>query len=315
MGSQVQLFFPAGLYTHTGQAVLRIMELVESIEQEISVYRPGSDLVRLHQLAVSRPVAVGGALADLLETALEWQKRTCGAFDPTMGPLSRLWGFRGRTPRLPLPEEIETARRCVGVHHLDWNPAMKTLRLLHPDCEVDFNGIGKGFAIEKMGELLRSMGIQQWVIHAGQSSVSAGTPVDGEDGWTIGISDPIRPRRRLATVRLHRQSLGTSGSARQVLVCGGRRYGHVLDPRSGWPAEHWSSATVVHDSAIASDVLSTALFVMSPDEIGAFGEQYPQVKYLLVGSGPGSPRILAANFGEGELSFPDEEPEGSPEKG
>ncbi len=308
MGCRVQLFFPAGVFARAGDAVTAAMDLVDSLENEISVYRQGSDLNRINQLATTRPVPVDGTLAELVEQSLAWFARTGGAFDCTMGPLSKLWGFRARQPVLPSQQEIAAALQQVGSSQIEWNPDARTVRLLNPGTEIDFNGIGKGYILGQVAELLMSRGIDRWLIHSGQSSVTAhGNDSDfGNEtsaGWTVGVSHPLVANRRLAEVRLQDRSLGTSGSARQVLVRDGRRYGHVLDPRTGWPADHWISMTVVHRCPVACDVLSTALFVMSPAEVDAFATQNRDVGVVAIrqDSNTGKIETVQKNFAPGEI--------------
>lgn len=302
MGSGCQIFLPDRMYPNAGAAVVAGIAGMERLEQELSIYRIDSDLSRINQLARRKAVPVSGSIAHLLALSLAWNQETGGTYDPAMGPLTNLWGFRQRKPVLPPADEIDRVLQIAGVRNVVWDPADQTVRLLHPEAEIDFNGIGKGYGLELFAEGLRRQGVGCWILHAGQSSVVAGDPLPGESGWLVGISDPVIPGRRLAGIRLANQSLGTSGSARQVLVSGGNRYGHVLDPRTGWPAQHWLSATVVHPSPTTCDVLSTALFVMSLEELTRFTAERPDVKCLMVAQeSDGACRCEAFNFAPGEI--------------
>ena len=306
MACDVQFFFPLDRYPAAPEVAMRCMELVEQLENSISIYRPGSDICRINQLALQRAVPVGGFVGELVPLALEWHAKTDGAFDCTLGPLSRLWGFRNRQPRLPDSEEVARTLKDVGSRFLEWDSAERTLRITNPNSEVDFNGIGKGFVIGKIAESLRAKQIGDWMIHAGQSSVMAlGNEVLESNGWTVGVSHPLVPRTRIAEIVLRDQSLGTSGSARQAFVSEGKRYGHVLDPRTGWPATHWVSMTVVHDSPIACDVLSTALFVMSPVEVDQFAAKNSEAKIfgVRVVEDSESIELVSRNFAAGELTI------------
>lgn len=287
MGCQFELFFPGGLGKAVVEAGGRVADLVELIENEISVYRPGSSLSRLNAAAARRPVPVSGHLAGLLPICLDWNARTGGAYDCTLGPLARAWGFRVRQPRLPSPEEIAAALETTGSHWLEWSSEVPSIRFRREGVEIDFNGIGKGYAMRAAAELLRGAGQRHFLVHGGQSSVvAAGHETGAADlesearGWRIGIADPIVPRRRIAEIRLVDEALATSGSARQALIHQGQRYGHVLDPRTGWPAGHWLSATAIHADATVCDALSTALMVMSEAEIDIFAREHPVVGIL-----------------------------------
>jgi FAD:protein FMN transferase len=284
MGCQFELFFPGGLTKGSMDASGRVASLVAQIENEISVYRPGSTLSRLNAAAARQPVPVSGHLATLLPLCLDWHAWTGGAFDCTLGPLARAWGFRIRQPRMPEPEAIAAALEITGTRWLEWTGDPPAIRFLREGMEVDFNGIGKGHAMQEAAGLLSGSGQRHFLVHGGQSSVVAAGNESGREGsdkgppgWRIGIADPLVPRRRLAEVRLVDQALATSGSGRQALIHNGRRYGHVLDPRTGWPASHWLSATVIHTDPTVCDVLSTAVMVMSEAEVDAFAAKHPAV--------------------------------------
>ncbi len=284
MGCQFELFFPGGLTKASVDASGRVASLVELIENEISVYRPGSTLSRLNAAAARQPVPVSGHLATLLPLCLDWHAWTGGAFDCTLGPLARIWGFRVRQPRMPQPEAIAAALEISGTRWLEWTDDSSTLRFLRESVEVDFNGIGKGHAMQEAAGLLTGLGQRHFLVHGGQSSVVAAGNESGREGskmgqpgWRIGIADPLVPRKRLAEIRLVDEALATSGSGRQALIHNGRRYGHVLDPRTGWPASHWLSATVIHTDATVCDVVSTAVMVMSEAEVDAFAANHPAV--------------------------------------
>jgi len=305
MACDVQFFFPLEKYPSAPDVAMRCVDLVEQIENAISVFRPGSDICRINQLAKIRAIPVGAFVDELIPLALNWHAKTGGAFDSTMGPLSRLWGFRARKPQLPEAADIVRTLEAVGSRYLDWNPANKTVQILHPHAELDFNGIGKGFVIGKIANALDARQIGDWMIHAGQSSVTAmGSGEADSAGWVIGVSHPLVPRTRIAEIDLRNQSLSTSGSARQAFVAGGKRYGHVLDPRTGWPAAHWLSMTVVHDCPVACDVLSTALFVMSPEEVERYVKENPDVKILGVRMMDDREQVelVARNFATSELT-------------
>jgi thiamine biosynthesis lipoprotein len=189
---------------------------------------------------------------------------------------------------MPEAKALAAAHHVTGTRWLEWDAAARSVRFARDGVEIDFNGIGKGFAMDEAASLARSAGLGDFLLHGGQSSVVAagherrGGPNEVEPGWRIGIADPLVPRRRLAEVRLVDEALATSGSARQSFIHDGQRYGHVLDPRTGWPARHWLSTTVIHVSATVCDVLSTATMVMSETEIDALAASRPEVVIVAV---------------------------------
>jgi thiamine biosynthesis lipoprotein len=142
------------------------------------------------------------------------------------------------------------------------------VRFLRPGVEINPGAIGKGWAIDRAVESLAAAGVASVLVHGGQSSVRArgtqGPAVEGRHGWRVGLRHPLRPGRRLATITLDDRALGTSGSGTQFFIDRGRRVGHILDPRTGLPAEGVISATVLAESAADADALATALYVLGP---------------------------------------------------
>jgi thiamine biosynthesis lipoprotein len=151
---------------------------------------------------------------------------------------------------------------------------------------VNFNGIGKGYALDRMAELLALHSVDEYLLHGGKSSVLArgNQPGHGTRGWTVGLRHPLRPAERLADFCLRDQSLSTSGSGTQFFIRRGQRYGHILDPRTGWPAEGLYSATVIAPTAAEADALSTAFYVMGPEEVEKYCAAHPEISVLLVAS-------------------------------
>jgi thiamine biosynthesis lipoprotein len=147
-------------------------------------------------------------------------------------------------------------------------------------------GIGKGYALDRGAELLQENGTSDFVFHGGQSSIVArGSRLDPEQetpGWKVGVNHPLRPEQRLAEITLQDQAIGTSGSRRQSFYHQGKRYGHIIDPRTGWPAQDVYSATVIAPTAATADALSTAFYVMGVENSLSYCEHHPEVAALIV---------------------------------
>jgi len=182
------------------------------------------------------------------------------------------------------------------------DPAGARVRFTRPGIEINPGAIGKGWALDRALEMLRAAGVPSVLLHGGSSSVRAlgtqGPATAGRAGWRVGIRDPLRPGRRLATVTLLDRALGTSGSGTQFFVDRGRRLGHILDPRSGLPAEGVLSATVVAPRAAAADALSTALYVLGPAGLDVVAPAGGDVAAILVvpARRSGAVRVLSANL-------------------
>jgi FAD:protein FMN transferase len=233
------------------------LDAVDRIEDRLTVFRETSEVARVNREAAAGEVEASPMLFDLLLRCRALHAETEGAFDPTSAPLSRCWGFLARQGRLPSAEDIEAARRRVGMDAIALDPAARTVRFTRPGMELNFGAIGKGHALDLVADLLRQRGVPRALVAAAGSSAVA---LGGGDGFPV----EVRSRRVdgvLARLRLRDAALGTSGAGEQYFEVDGRRYGHVLDPRTGWPAEGVLSATVAGADAASADALSTAFLV------------------------------------------------------
>ena len=286
MACDFQVFLNLHQQSIAPDAVMMAFELIDSLEDRLSIYRPHSELSLLNQLAAGQPVPLPADLYGILELAQQLSESTAGAFDITSTPLSRTWGFFQRQSIVPQQSAIDANMQLVGRQHLRLERSARTIEFLKRGVEINLHSIGKGYAVEQAALQMKSQGIDDFVIHGGQSSVLARGRCMSRDsdsaGWKIGLSHPIVPETRLAEIVLRDESLGTSGSARQGFVYGGVRYGHIFDPRTGWPARHWLSTTVIHPSATMSDALATAFFVMTEEDIVQYCVQHPTVQAILI---------------------------------
>ncbi len=324
MACEFEILFNLHQHPQSGSAAAAGFQLIDQLEDQLTVYRDHSEVSQINRMAFDQAVAVEARLYQLLSQSLELHQATHGAFDITSGPLTRLWQFDRRTGQVPSQSEIDTVLDCVGSQYIQLDPSNSTIRFLKQGVQINLGGIGKGHAIDRVAERLLQMGVTDFVIHGGQSSVLAagnettletrsdqsapsptGVPAPStvlEQGWTVGVSHPRLPSVRLAEITLRNQSLGTSGTERQGFFHGGKRYGHIIDPRTGWPTGHILSSTVITDSAARSDALATAFFVMSVDEVDTYCGQHPDVGALLVVAEK-SNRVSVSTFNLDESSL------------
>ncbi len=216
---------------------------------------------------------VGGETAALVEQAVAYSNRTGGAFDPTVYPLVRLWGFTDETQRVPLRSELDAALTSVGTDRIDFSDDGVSL---HGDAEIDLGGIAKGYAAERCVALLEQNGATAALLSLGGNVQTYGTKPDGS-AWRIGIADPSSPAQSIATLTVHgTKALVTSGGYQRYFEADGVTYHHILDPETGCPAQSGlASVTVIADSGTMADAYSTALFVMGLERATDFwrGEQ------------------------------------------
>jgi len=259
---EVTLVAEDAMHVDDARAALDEADRVEAL---LTVFRPESELSRVNQRAADGSPAVDDVdeeLWALLVRAGRLHEQTDGAFDLTSTPLTRCWGFLHRAGALPSIDAIASARELVGMSALEFAAPGK-LRFGRPGIEINLNAMGKGYALDRMAAVLRGRGVSRALVSGGRSSVLAiGAP---QGGWPIDLESPQTERPHLARLRLHDGALGTSGAGEQFVVVDGTRYGHVIDPRSGWPARGVLSASVVTGNAADADALSTAFLVGGPE--------------------------------------------------
>ncbi len=283
MACLFEIVFDAATYRDRTDIAVAALDLVERLEDQLTIFRDTSEIAAVNRRAVDEAVIVEEGLFHLLRRAVELSQATGGAFDITAGRLSKVWGFFRRQGQMPAPEDINEALAAVGWRYLQLDDATCSVRFLRPGLELNLGAIGKGYALDRAGDELARGGISDFLIHGGNSSVLArGERHADATVWSIALRHPLKPSVRLAEFVLRDQALGTSGSGTQFFHHQGKRYGHIIDPRSGWPAEQVLSATVIAPTAEQADALSTALYVMGLDAARAFCQSHPEISALLV---------------------------------
>jgi FAD:protein FMN transferase len=275
-------------------AAQSVLDLIDDLEAQMSVYRSESEVSRINRQAADGPVSVEKELFSLLERAARITAETAGAFDITAGPLIKSWGFYSRTRRIPSALERAKVLQRVGMRNVVLDSLRRTIQYRRPGVEINLGSIGKGHALDRAAGMLQ----EEWsaksaLLHGGHSSVYAIGDAPGDDGWRVGIRHPWRPGERLAIVRLCDRALATSAATFQHLEHEGRKLGHILDPRTGWPAEEIASASVVAPSAAEADGLATAFFILGVEPARDYCACHPEVGAVLLPAGePAAPVVL-----------------------
>ena len=235
------------------------------LEKLLSVTENSSDVALLNCGGYKR---ISDETDELLHSALAISERTGGAFDPTVYPLVRLWGFTEATQRVPSQDELQAALSHIGIENVDAQDGFAELK---NGAQLDFGGIAKGYAAERCSSILQASGVEAALLALGGNVQTVGSKPDGTP-WAIGIADPAQPEQSLATLRFTGSlALVTSGGYQRYFEENGVRYHHILDPKTGMPAQSGlASVTVLAQSGTLADALSTALFVMGLDEATEF---------------------------------------------
>ena len=264
------------------------LDIIEHIEEQISVYRPSSEISRINESPSTSWHDLSPDVFDLLWLAKQLHIQTNDAFDVTSGRLIKAWGFLQKQGRTPSPEKLAEAVESSGIKNIEFHEHEHKIRFKRPDVEINLGGIGKGWAIDKAVDLIEMEGIENFLIHGGHSSVrSRGTRGQAgqkteQNGWPVGLRHPLLREKRIGTIILQNKALGTSGSGTQFFIEKGQKIGHILDPRTGQPANGVLSATVLADTAAEADALATAAYILGPREIDLIAPEESAVAAILV---------------------------------
>ena len=242
------------------------LDEVDRVDRLMSHYKPQSPLSRLNREAALGPVVVDPELLAFLAACLRWSEISDGAFDITVGPLMKTWGFFRGEGRVPDDRALAEAREKVGWRHVGLDLEKGTASFDRPGVELDLGGIAKGYAVDRVVDGLRKNGVAAALVSAGGSTVYGLGAPPGTKGWRIAIEDPLDARRVAQHVWLEDRALSVSGPSRRSFEAAGRRYSHLMDPRRGQPVEGVLSAVVLSSSGTAGDALDNALVVLGVDE-------------------------------------------------
>jgi thiamine biosynthesis lipoprotein len=235
---------------------------VRLLDDLLSNYKPDSEWSQVNRAAAQKPVAVSPDLFRLLEQCLEYSRESEGAFDITVGPLMKVWGFYKGTGHLPHRPEILAALSKVGYRNIQLDRTARTVRFLRAGVEMDTGGIGKGYAVDRMVEVLRRKGVTiAFVAGSGSSIYGLGAPPDEPKGWPVKIKNPWDQRKTAADIWLKNESLSTSGSYEKFFRAEGKVYAHIMDPRTGYPAQGSVSVSVIAPRTIDSEAWAKPYFV------------------------------------------------------
>lgn len=299
MATTFQVLLPMAT-PHATQSAQAALDLIDQLEDQLTVYRDSSEVSSLNQRAHSAPVEVEPHLFELLMLAKNVHGETEGAFDITASALIKAWGFHMRAGRVPTAAERTAALAQVGMEHVQLDPRGRTVFFDIPGLAINLGSIGKGYALDRVIQLLwKEWRVASVLVHGGLSSIFALEDEPGGEGWPVALSDPRDPGRTLGVFRLQNRGLGTSSATYQHLLHEGRKLGHILDPRTGWPAEGMLSASVTAPTAALADALATAFFILGPGPAAEYCRSHSDVGAVLLADVPDpKPIVLGRAAGE-----------------
>jgi FAD:protein FMN transferase len=259
------------------------LDEVDRIDRLMSHYRADSPLSRINREAAARAVMVEPELFEFIAMAIGYGIGSDGAFDITVGPLMKAWGFFGGEGRLPDPPDLLRARNVTGYAHVVLDRDRRTIRFDRPGVEIDLGGIAKGYAVDRAVGLLRRRGTEAALVSAGGSTLFAmGAPPDS-GAWDIDIQHPVDAGRVAFRIPLSGRALSIAGASEKWFEAGGVRYTHIMDPRTGRPVQGVLSVLVLSTSGTEGDALDDALFVRGVEQGPTLLGRYPATEaYFLL---------------------------------
>ncbi len=265
---------------YLGEVVEEAFQEIDRLDEEMSNYKPQSELSAINREAYRQKVIVNPELFKLLEDSFRYSKESGGAFDITVGPLMKSWGFFRGQGRLPSSSELAQVLKRIGYQHVTLDAATRTIRFDQPGIEIDLGAIAKGYAVDRVVKILGADGIKRALVSSGTSSIYAlGSPPD-EDGWKVSVRDPLNRKKAACVLRLQNLALSVSGDYEKFFKLGGKTYAHIMDPHTGMPVENMLMTVVVSRSGSASDALSTLFFVEGVKRSRDYLDHHPGVTAL-----------------------------------
>jgi thiamine biosynthesis lipoprotein len=267
---------------------------VAALNQMMTDYDPESELMRLCGSPVGHPVRVSDELFEILAESQRLAKISAGGFDVTIGPVVRQWRRARRTETLPSPEQLAQAQARVGWQKLQLDSRAQTVTLLAPNMQLDLGGIAKGFAADQALAVLRERGIKRALV-AASGDIAAGDPPPGQDGWHVSIGVPFQKDGVERTLVLANQAVSTSGDVEQSVVINGRRYSHIVDPRTGLGLTERCQVSVIARRATQTDAFATAISVLGAEKGRTLVKSQPGMSAIIYRETGGGFEVIKVN--------------------
>jgi thiamine biosynthesis lipoprotein len=256
------------------------LDEIDRLEAQLTVFCDSSEVSRLNARAAHHPLRVERNLFELLALAKRIHGETEAAFDISVGALIKTWGFFRRAGRVPSPAERAAVCERIGMRHVVLDAQRQTVFYQRQGLEINLGSIGKGYALDRAAQLVNTPNL---LIHGGHSSVLAlGNETPTTAGWTVGLTDPERPQCRRGLLHLCNRGMATSAATHQYFEHQGKKLGHLLDPRTAWPAEGMLSATATAPTAAVADALATAFFILGVEKARAYCERHSEIGAALI---------------------------------
>lgn len=270
--------FSVTLPESKSSVVEEMIDTISNLHKLFDWRDPGSDIWRVNN-HLGRYVKVSAPTYDLIYQSIQIAEETNGSFDPTVGPLVDIWDYEKEL--VPSNVTIKNVLPLVNYRNVKFKEQSQSVMLEKTGMKLNVGAIAKGYAVKKELELLRQQGVKTALISAGGNNYALGTKPDGSP-WKIGIRHPRKREEVIGYVELHNKALDTSGDYERYFVKDGVRYHHIIDPKTGYPAEGLISVTVITEDPVRADALATAIFVMGPEKALEFVKKTKDIEVIMV---------------------------------
>lgn len=254
---------------------------ISRIENLISDWKTTSQVSAVNQNAGIMPVKVSAEVFALTERAIALSKITQGAFDVSFAAMDRIWKFDGTMTKMPTAEVIKRSVAKVGYQNIILNKQQSTIFLKLKGMKIGFGALGEGYAADKCREMMLARGIKAGIVNASGDMSTWGKQPNGDD-WSIGITNPLREDTLLAVIPLKKSAVVTSGSYRKFVTFNGKRYSHIINPATGYPATGLISVTIFGPSAEMANGLSTSTMILGKMAGAQLIKKYPEYSYIII---------------------------------
>lgn len=281
MGSRFDITIVANDSLSAEQNIDAVIAEVTRIENLISDWKKDTQISKVNQNAGIAPIRVDPEVFALTERALHFSKLTNGAFDISFAAMDRIWKFDGSMTEMPSPEAIKKSVEKVGYQNILLDRAASTIFLRNKGMKIGFGALGEGYAADRCRQMMLTKGIKAGIVNGSGDMSTWGKQPNGQN-WSIGITNPLHRDTIFAIVPLHQPAVVTSGSYEKFVVFNGKRYAHIINPSTGYPATGVSSVTVFGPSAETANGFSTSMMVLGKDAGLKLIQQHPDYHYILI---------------------------------
>jgi len=281
MGSRFDITVVANNETEANSYIDIAVAEITRIEKLISSWDANSQTSEINRNAGIKPVKVDKELFDLIERAIRISKLTDGAFDISYASMDRIWKFDGSVTEMPAASDIKASVAKVGYQNIILDKEKGTVFLKLEGMKIGFGAIGKGYAADKAKQLLQNKGVKAGIINASGDMNTWGKQTNGDD-WKVGITNPLNKNNVFALLPISEKAVVTSGNYEKFIMLNGKRYSHIIDPRTGYPSSGIVSVSVFAPSAELADALATSIFVMGKEVGINFINQLNGIECIIV---------------------------------